>query len=127
MKTTLIALAAALAFSALPAAHAQENIQQVKVSARITVQPGQFLDYGNAYRLSNGQLVRFIQSGNRYYTQIDKGQRVRMMPVAPDEFETEQGTRIVFRDYGDEVGISNFEKLPMAQVLPANTMVVARR
>ena len=130
MKTTLIALAATLAFSALPAAHAQqiqENIPQVKVSGRIYVSPSQFLDYASAYRLSNGQLVQFTQSGNHFFTQVDKGKRVRMLPVAINEFVTEQGTRIVFREYGDEVGISNFEKLPMAQILPADTMVVARR
>lgn len=130
MKTILTAVAAALAFSALPAAHAQqiqENIPQVKVSGRIYVSPGQFLEYANAYRLSNGQLVQFTQSGNHFFTQVDKGKRVRILPVAINEFVTEQGTRIVFREYGDEVGISNFEKLPMAQILPANTMVVARR
>ena len=61
------------------------------------------------------------------YTQVDKGRRVRVIPVSNKEFISEEGARIVFRDYGEEVGISNFEKLPMAQILPANTMVVARR
>ena len=71
--------------------------------------------------------MQFTQSGNHFFTQVDKGKRVRILPVAINEFVTEQGTRIVFREYGDEVGISNFEKLPMAEILPANTMVVARR
>lgn len=130
MKTTLIALAAALAFSAVPAVHAQqlqENIPQVKVSSSFYVSPSELADYTNAYRLTNGQIVRFTQSGNRLYTQVDKGRRVRVIPVSNKEFISEEGARIVFRDYGDEVGISNFEKLPMAQILPANTMVVARR
>jgi hypothetical protein len=77
--------------------------------------------------LSNGQKLAFTQSGNHYYAQVDQGKRVRIRAVSDNEFYTEQGARIVFREYGEEVGISNFEKLPMAQVLPANTMVVARR
>ena len=127
MKTTLIALAAALAFSALPAAHAQNNLQQIKVSGRTYVSPDQFHDYASAYRLSNGQVVQFIQSGNYYFAQVDHGKRVRIQAVSSTEFVTDSGARIIFRESGDEVGISNFEKLPMAQILPANTMVVARR
>ena len=127
MKTALIALAAALAFSALPAAHAQETMQQIKVSGGLYVAPSQLAEYANAYRLSNGQLLRFTQSGNHFYTQVDNSRRVRIMPVANNEFVSEQGARIVFSQYGDEVGVSNFEKLPMAQILPANTMGVARR
>ena len=127
MKTTLIALAAALAFSAIPAAHAQDTMQQVKVSGRSYVSPQEFQEYASAFRLSNGQKVQFTQSGNHYFAQVDQGKRVRIRPVSSNEFVTESGARIVFRNAGDEVGISNFEKLPMAQVLPANTMVVARR
>ena len=131
MKNTLIAIAATLAFSALPAAYAQDSTPQVKVAApqqkAYTIASGQFADFAQAYRLSNGQKVSFTQSGNHYFAQVDQGKRVRIRAVSDTEFYTEQGARIVFRDAGDEVGISNFEKLPMAQVLPANTMVMARR
>jgi hypothetical protein len=131
MKNTLIAIAATLAFSALPAAYAEESTPQVNVAApqqqSHVVTPGQFAEYAYGYRLSNGQKLAFIQSGNHYFAQVDQGKRVRIRAVSDTEFYTEQGARIVFREYGQEVGISNFEKLPMAQVLPANTMVVARR
>jgi hypothetical protein len=131
MKNTLIAVAATLAFSALPAAYAQNSTPQVNVAAvqqkTYVVTPGQFAEYAYGYRLSNGQKLAFTQSGNHYYAQVDGGKRVRIRAVSDNEFYTEQGARIVFREYGEEVGISNFEKLPMAQVLPANTMVVARR
>ena len=131
MKTTLIAVAAALAFSALPAAQAQAQAQvtipQAQASASVYMAPDQFRDYANIYRLSNGQVVQFTQSGNHFFTQVDHGKRVRIMPVSTKEFVTAQGARIVFREDGDEVGISNFEKLPMAQALPANTIVMARR
>ncbi|MET0322300.1 MAG: gel scht [Duganella sp.] len=132
MKTTLIALAAALVLSALPAAHAQDATPQIKVGAPqahagYVVTPGQFADFANTYRLANGQKVVFSQFGNRYYAQVDHGKRVRIQALSENEFVTAQGTQIVFRDYGDEVGISNFDKLPMAQALPGNTWVVARR
>jgi hypothetical protein len=132
MKNTLIALAAALTFSALPAAYAQDSTPQVNVgapqsAATYTVTPNQFAEYAFTYRLSNGQKISFTQSGNRYFAQVDHGKRVRIRALSDHEFATEQGAHIMFREYGDEVGINNFEKLPMAQVLPANTMMVARR
>ena len=127
MKTTLIALAAALAFSAVPAAYAQDNVAKVNVSKPVYVSADQFNNYAHAYRLSNGQVVKFVQAGNAFFTQVDKSKPIRMTAVSDSEFVTAQGTRIAFREYGDEVGITNFEKLPMAQVLPANTIVIARR
>jgi len=129
MKTILIALAATVAFSALPAAQAQsqETMQQVQVSARYHVNPAEFNEYANTYRLTNGQKVKFSQSGDRYFAQVDTGKRVRILPVANQEFTTAEGVHIAFRDYGEEVAISNFDKLPMAQPQPANTIVMARR
>lgn len=127
MKNILIALAATFAFSALPAAHAQDSLTQVQVGGHNMVTPAEFAEYANTYRLTNGQKVRFSQSGQRYFLQVDNSKRVRILPVTGQEFTTADGARIVFRDFGDEVGISNFEKLPMAQTLPANTMMMARR
>jgi hypothetical protein len=129
MKTTLIALAATLAFSALPAAHAQTetSMQQVQVSGRYLVTPEDFTEFANTYRLTNGQKVKFSQSGDRYFAQVDTGKRVRIVPVANQEFMTADGAYIAFRSYGEEVAITNFDKLPMAQPQPANTLVVARR
>lgn len=125
MKTTLIALAAAIAFSAVPA-HAQENLPQVKVSGQYSMAPTEFGDYLSTYRLSNGQMVQMSSSNNRYYAQVDKGQRVRLLPVSPTEFVTESGVRVEFRDHGEEIAITDFDKLPKARAVP-NTIMVARR
>lgn len=128
MKNTLTAIAAALIFAALPAAHAQEVTPQVKISSRVILAPEQFRDFVNSYKLSNGQVVKFTHEGGQlFYAKVDNGKQVRMRPVSAQEFVTDAGTSIVFRDYGDEVGINNFERLPKAQALPANTTVVARR
>ena len=112
----------------MSAAHAQDSSVHIKAkTASYYVTPGEFADFKNTYRLSNGQLLQFTQDGNRFYTQIDKGQRVRIFASSPTVFVTDAGTRIVFTEQGDTVGIDNFEKLPMAAKLPANTMMMARR
>lgn len=127
MKTTLIAVAATLAFSFAPAAHAQEPVPQVKVS-KYVMTPGEFQAYASAYRLSNGQKVVFThQDSNYFFVQVDSGKTMRMTPVSRSEFVTAAGARIIFRADGDEVGISNFERLPKAQATAANTLMVARR
>ncbi|USX20217.1 gel scht [Oxalobacteraceae bacterium OTU3REALA1] len=129
MKKTLFSIAAAaLVLTSMSAAHADDSSVQIKAKpARYYVTPGEFADFKNAYQLTNGQILQFTQNGNHYYTQIDKGQRVRIFASSPTEFVTEAGTRIVFTEEGQTVGISNFEKLPMAAKLPANTMMMARR
>ena len=133
MKKTLFSIAAAAALvmtslASMSAAHAEDSSVQITAKpARYYVTPGEFADFKNTYQLTNGQIVRFTQNGNRYYTQLDEGQRVRIFASSPTEFVTEAGTRIVFTEQGETVGFSNFEKLPMAAKLPANTMIMARR
>ena len=131
MKKTLSSIAAALVLASLTsmtAAHAEDRSVHIKAKpARYHVAPGDFADFRNAYELTNGQILRFTQSGNQFYTQLDDGQRVRIFASSPTAFVTEAGTRIVFTEQGETVGFSNFEKLPMAAKLPANTMMVARR
>lgn len=127
MKNILIALAATVAFSALPVAHAQDTTPQVKVGSPVAVGKVPFDDYANSYLLSNGQKIKFIQNGQLYYVQVDNGKRVRIRAVSPQEFVTDAGAQIIFRDYGDEVGINNFASLPMAKALSPNTTMVARR
>ena len=131
MKTTLFTIAAALAMTSLTsmsAVHAQEGSVQIKAKpSRYYVTPGEFATFKNAYELTNGQILQFTQNGSRYYTQLDKGERVRLFAVSPTEFVTEAGTRIIFTEQGETVGVNNFEKLPMAAKLPANTMIMARR
>ncbi|HWW70251.1 MAG TPA: gel scht [Duganella sp.] len=128
MKTTLFSIAAALALTSMSVAHAEDSSVQIKArSAHYYVAPAEFADFRHAYELTNGQILQFTQNGNQYYTQVDKGARVRMFAVSPTVFVTEEGTRIIFSDEGESVGVSNFEKLPMAAKLPANTMMMARR
>ncbi len=128
MKTTLFTIAAALALTSMSAVHAHEDSVQIKAKpARYYVTPGEFAEFKNAYELTNGQILQFTQSGNHYYTQLDKGERVRLFAVSPTVFVTEAGSRIVFTEQGETVGVSNFEKLPMAAKLPANTMMMAHR
>lgn len=131
MKKTLFSIAATLVLTALTsmtAAHAEDSSVQIKAKpARYYVTPSEFADFKNTYELTNGQILQFTQNGNHYYTQLDKGERVRIFAASPTVFVTEAGTRIVFSDQGQTVGISNFEKLPMAAKLPANTVMMARR
>jgi len=133
MKKNLFSIAAAAALvmtslTAMSAAHAQDSSININAkSARYYVTPTEFADFKNAYRLTNGQILQFTQDGSRFYTRLDNGQRVRIFASSPTEFVTEAGTRIVFTEEGETVGINNFEKLPMAARLPANTMMMARR
>jgi hypothetical protein len=128
MKTTLFSIAAALAISSMSVVHAQDTSVQVNANpARYYVTPGEFADFKNAYRLTNGQVLKFTQSGNRYFTQLDNGERVRVFALSPDQFVTADGAKIIFSDGGESVGVANFEKLPMAAKLPDNTTMMARR
>lgn len=131
MKKTLFSIAATLvltSLTSLTAAHAEDSSVRINAKpARYYVTPSEFADFKNTYELTNGQILQFTQTGNHYYTQLDKGERVRIFAASPTVFVTEAGTRIIFSDQGQTVGISNFEKLPMAAKLPANTMMMARR
>lgn len=143
MKTTLSSIAAALvlAVSSMSAVHAQDTSVQINAKAQATaeakaqiesanyyVTPVEFADFAHAYRLTNGQVLKFTQSGNHYFTQLDDGKRVRVFALSRDEFVTADGAKMIFAEGGDAVGVDNFEKLPMAAKLPPNTtMMMARR
>ncbi len=135
MKTTPFGLAAALAIAiaSMSAVHAQDTGGGMMENSspdtgRFHVMPFEFADVNQAYRLSNGQVLKLTQTGNNYYAQLDHGKRVRLYPQSDKEFVTADGARVIFGDDGDTVGVDNFEKLPMAAKLPANTTItVARR
>ncbi|HEX8405947.1 MAG TPA: gel scht [Duganella sp.] len=137
MKTTLSSIAAALviAVSSMSAVHAQDPSVQINANAKAAyttasyyVTPVEFADFAHAYRLTNGQVLKFTQSGNHYFTQLDDGKRVRVFALSRDEFVTADGAKMIFGEGGDTVGVDNFEKLPMAAKLPPNTtMMMARR
>jgi hypothetical protein len=133
MKTTLLSITAALALTCVSAVHAEDQNVQVKVQAQAKASHGyhlmqeEFHDFKNTYQLANGQKVAFSQRMARFYTQLNGGDRVEIYAVSPTAFVTDAGARIEFRDGGETVGISNFEKLPLAGHLPANTVMVASR
>ncbi|MYN17253.1 gel scht [Rugamonas sp. FT107W] len=127
MKTTLFGVVAALAFAAMPAAHADDASVQIKGGiSRLHLLQGDFANFKNAYQLTNGQILTFSQRMARYYTQLDDGQRVEIYAIAPDKFVTANGTRFEFSDVGESVGVANFARLPQAKA-NGETIVVAHR
>ena len=127
MKTTLFSIAAALALT-LPAAHAADASVHIKAApGSYHLMQEEFHDYKKTYQLTNGQVVEFSQRMAHFYTQLNHGDRVEIFPVAKDVFVTGAGTRFEFRDEAETIGISNFEKLPLAGDLPAGTTMVASR
>ena len=108
-----------------------------------TLGAGEFSEFANAYKLSNGQVAQFTQRGNHYYVQLKgtyrelqrderSGQHqvaTRLRAVGPGAFVTDGGAELTFREQGDEVAISGFERLPDARVAAnqTNVQMIARR
>ncbi|WP_156401224.1 hypothetical protein [Duganella sp. Root1480D1] len=89
---------------------------------------GTFDNYANRYALSNDQTIKFTQSGGHYWARLKLEDRVELFPVSVNTFVTAAGTRIEFRDRGEEVVIENFERLPMSVAMKeTNVRVVASR
>jgi hypothetical protein len=132
MKSTLlsIAVAAALSFAAIGAQAAQETAGetvQIKAPSDFRFKPQEFQDYLYSYALSNGDKMKFTQRVAHYYAEIKGNAKVEIFPVGPGQFVTSAGTRLTFADEGNALAIDNYERLPMAAKLPANTMVMAKR
>jgi phospholipase/lecithinase/hemolysin len=132
MKSTLlsIAIAAALSIAAVGAQAAQDTAAdsvQIKAPSGFRFEPQEFGDYRYAYALSNGETIRFTQRVAHYYAEIDGNPKVEIFPVAYGKFVTSAGTQLNFSEQGYELAIDNYERLPMAARLPANTIVMARR
>jgi hypothetical protein len=89
---------------------------------------GGFDDFANSYALSNDKTIKFTQSGGHYWARLKLEDRVELFPVAASAFVTAAGTRVEFRDRGEEVVIENFERLPMSVAMKeTNVRVVAAR
>ncbi len=134
MKTTLLSLAVAAAWSiaavasAAPAAAAEAASESIKISAtRYHMEPQEFSDYQSSYRLNNGDTIRFTRQVGRFYTEIQGQARAEIFALGPAEFITRNGSRMVFDEQGDSLTVSNYERLPMTAQLPANTIVMAKR
>ena len=129
MKTTLLSLAVAAALSATSFAHAVDAGESVKINAPVGyhIEPQQFADYEYSYKLSNGDQMRFTRQVGKFFTEVKGSPRVRIYATGPGEFVTSAGTRLKFTEDGDTLTVNNYERLPMASRLPANTIVVATR
>ena len=129
MKTILFSIAAALAISSISVAHAQDTSTPLKAEpARRSVMQADFADITDAYKLANGQILKFTQNGARFFAQLDNGKRVELSALSHGEFVTDDGAKLIFSDDFLTVGVDKFEKLPMAAKLPVNTtMMMARR
>ncbi|TFW21528.1 gel scht [Duganella callida] len=121
MKTILSGIAAALALTSVSLAHAQQSSVQIKSGHHYYLPPEYFYDFKNHYELDNGHRLSFTESLNRFYTQLDSGERVRIYPVSRTEFVSDSGARFEFRDDGETVVVDNFHQLTPA------AMVMARR
>ncbi len=126
MKAILTGVIAALALSSLPAAHAEDSVAiKAPRIARYFMDPAELRTYTNVYQLENGQTINFRQRIGMMYTQLEDGRSVRIYAVSPKAFVTENGVRIEFRDDGETVAITDFQKLPMAKVQGSGTIVMA--
>jgi hypothetical protein len=135
MKKTLLTIAAAIALTSLPTAYAAPQAQgeakdasvHIKAPDGFRMRPQEFEDYAYPYHLSNDDTIQFSQRVAHYFAQVSGQKKTEMFAVAPGVFMTAAGTRVEFRDDGFTVLISNYERLPMAGVLPADTTVIAGR
>ncbi len=125
----LSAVAALLVGGSTFAADPNDPSVQIKApTATYKMYMGQFDEFAHSYALDNGQQIRFTQSGKRYWARIKGEDRAELYPVAANVFLTAAGTRLTFRDQGDEVWIENYERLPMSVAMTeVNVRVVASR
>jgi len=131
-----IATFAAVSFAALAPAHAAQVMRDdgatgtVNISAASGYKPteAEFNDYVSAYRFDNGAVLKFSQTLSRYYVELKNERLVRLHPVAKGVFVTDAGTRVEFRNDGEQVAIVNMERLPkMAKHAVEGRIYVAAR
>jgi hypothetical protein len=149
-KSFIGAAAVVLSILAPFAAQAQTQAASDQASVSVTAPrqayslgAGEFNDFANTYKLSNGQVAQFTQRGNHYYVQLKDtnrelqraertGQKLpatRLRPIGPGAFVTDSGAELAFRGEGEEVTINGFERLPDARVAArqTNVQMIARR
>ena len=126
MMTAVAALM--LGGSAVAAGPDDPTVQIKAPEATYRMYKGDFDDFAHHYALSNDKYIRFTQSGRHYWARLKNEERVQLYPIAPNVFLTAAGTRVEFRDQGEQVVIDNFERLPMSVAMTAtNVRVVASR
>ncbi|QBE64339.1 hypothetical protein [Pseudoduganella lutea] len=141
----ILAILSPFAAAQAPASQAQDQASVSVTAPRqsYTLGVNEFSEFANSYSLSNGQVARFVQRGNHYYVQLKDTLRemqradssvrtivsTRLRPIGPGTFVTDSGAELTFRDHGDEVRISGFERLPQSRVAAndVNVQMIARR
>jgi hypothetical protein len=114
--------------SALAAGPDDPTIQIKAPSTTYKLYNGEFKDFAHNYALSNDKYIRFTQSGRQYWARLHGENKVQLYPIAANVFVTAAGARVEFQEQGDQVVISNYERLPMAVAMSeTNVRVVARR
>ena len=133
MKASTLSALLAIALAATGAAYAAPQIEQnsdvVRISAQSTYRhsSSEFASYESAYQLSNGQTMKFTQFGNHFYATLKGEPRHRIFGQSPGVFLTESGALIEFRQDGEKLTITNFERMsPLAQTGQNITMYASR-
>ncbi|WP_317205902.1 hypothetical protein [Janthinobacterium sp.] len=122
MKRSLIGGVAALALLGMSGAFAADSDASVQVPGRqaYKLAPHEFDDYSNAYRLDNGATLRLRRQANHYYTSLSGQPEVEIFAQAQGVFVSAAGARLSFREDGDELTISDYERLSGAAIATAD-------
>ena len=97
---------------AISAAESPDPIASVTVTARrFHMEPQDFMEFEYAYRLSNGESVRFSRRVRRFYVAIKGQPPVEIFPTAAEQFVTRGGAKLIFTEGGDALNIDHYEVL----------------
>lgn len=135
MKIIGLGLAAAVVWSFVVPAYAQQQEQAISVAEtsptvdtvsvtarRFHMEPIEFLGYEYSYPLSNGDVVKFTRKVLHYYVTIKGLPPVEIFPTAVDQFVTAGGAKLLFTEDGDALTIDHYEAIQAASGLPVATM-----
>lgn len=124
----LSAVAALMLGGSAIAAGPETTTVQVNAPSSYKLSPDEFQAYAYGYRLDDGNLIRFTQSGRKYWARMNNGDRIELYAAQPGVFMTAGGARIEFREQGDLLVINNYERLPLAMAPQGvNVRMVAER
>ncbi|WP_256078071.1 hypothetical protein [Massilia sp. YIM B04103] len=133
MKASTLSALLAIALAATGAAYAAPQTGQDSDVVRISAQSvyrhssSELSSYENSYRLSNGQIVKFAQFGSHFYATVKGEPRHRIFGQSQGVFLTDSGALIEFREGGETLTITNFERMSsLAQTGQNITMYASR-
>lgn len=133
MKTAIFAIVFSAAMmgaasAAEPAgAGSQNGAAQAYVSRSYEPAVGEFDDYERTYVLEDGRRIEFTQRIDTYYVQLQGEKRTELLPQSRGVFLTANGTRIEFRDNGENLSIRNYDKLAINKKVANGAIVMAKR